>query len=355
MTQILSYTDHSRFESPEIFVKGHKDKVINSEGKEFYDLTSGLWNVNYGYNSELYHGIISEQVSQLHFYPNHFWSTTDVAEEASQRLSNHFNMNGVYFTNGGSDAITAAIKICRHCKAKRDVIAYDKGFHGYDSSIIYVDDFFLTDSVNDQTLAVIIEPIMTTAGVISFDYEKLYQLELLRRQYDFYLIFDETVTGIGRVDIDYSVKPDIIVCSKGLTNGLFPMGAVIVNEEIMHQIKNKPRVFDFGITMSGHPIGCALINRSIELYDTLKTERETLRNKFNLYLDEYNIAYDNYGLIYGIDVEDGRKVRNKLKDAGYVTRNKDNRLIILPMFNIDINDYVDFFKLLGSSLRKEIS
>ena len=352
--QILSYTNHSRFETPEVFVEGYGDKVINSEGKEFYDVTSGLWNVNYGYNSELYKDVIEKQVSKLHFYPNHFWSTTDVAEQAATELAKHFGLAGAYFTNGGSDAVVAAINICRHCKAKRDVIGYEKGYHGFDKRIIYVDDFFLIDSINPQTLAVIIEPIMTTEGVISFDYQQLYHIEMLRRQYGFYIIFDETVTGLGRVDVDYSIKPDVIICSKGLSNGLFPVGAVLVSEEILFQMKKKPKVFDFGITMSGHPIGAALVLRSIKLYSQTKEARQKLKTSFEISLDEHNIDYRSYGLVFGIKVDNGREARNILKNNGYLTRDKDNTLIVLPMFTIDIKNYSTFFELIGSC-RKEIS
>lgn len=340
--QILSYTDHSRFNTPEIYTKGYGDIITNSSGKQYYDLTSGLWNVNYGYCSEYYSNVIQNQVDCLHYHPNHFWSTTEVTQEAAYNLANHFNMSGVYFTNGGSDAIMAAIEICRHCRQKGNVIAYDRGFHGYSKEIVYVND--LTDNIDYNTLAVIIEPIMTTHGVYSFDYEMLYNISLLQKIYDFYIIFDETVTGLGRADIDYSIQPDIIICSKGLTNGLFPMGAVIVNEEITYQMKNKPKVFNFGVTMSGHPIGAALINKSIELYDRLKDKREKLKTEFDTQLKD--LPHRAYGLIYGIDVNDGRAVRNKLRKAGYITRNVNNTLIVLPMFTANIEDYKSFFELL---------
>lgn len=71
--QIFSYTNHSRFETPEIFVKGENDTVVNKNGTQYFDCNSGLWNVNFGYNNKSY----DLAQNDIHFYPTHFWSSTE--------------------------------------------------------------------------------------------------------------------------------------------------------------------------------------------------------------------------------------------------------------------------------------
>jgi glutamate-1-semialdehyde aminotransferase len=105
---------------------------------------------------------------------------------------------------------------------------------------------------------------MVTRGVIEFDTEILQQLFELKNLYNFNIIFDETVTGLGRADYSFDWKPDILITSKGLTNGLFPLSAVMVNENIGNYIKDTDRVFLHGYTMSGHPIACQTLLKTID-------------------------------------------------------------------------------------------
>lgn len=343
--QLFSHTDHSRMKYPEIFVYG-KDDILKSNDNTYYDLTSGLWNVNYGYNCDHYKGIYEKQYNQLQYYPNCFWSTTDITEQAADAITSHYGMAGVYFGTGGSDAIRTAIYITKFCNNKKtEVLSHKEAYHGSDNITILCDD--IAACVDENTAAVIVEPVMTTNGVLEYPREGLLELDRLRSIYNFRIIFDETVTGLGRTEIDKSIKPDIIIVSKGLTNGLFPFSATMVTDEIMSYIQNTNEVFDYGITMSGHPIGSALLLKSLELY------RATIDTRKQLEIDIVDklttVDFRNYGLLFGIEVPDGDVARRELKKLGYIIRNYENTLIFVPMFISDISKYQKFFDYLRSN------
>ena len=339
--QIFSHTNHSEMIYPDIFVSGKGDKV-NSNTDTYYDLTSGLWNVNYGYDSEYYKGIYEDQYSKLQYYPNCFWSTTDVTEKAADAITDHYSMSGVYFGTGGGDAIRAAIYISKFVNNKTEILSHKEAYHGSDNITTLC--YNIATRVNEHTAAVIIEPVMTTNGVLEYPRDELIELERLRAKHGFLIIFDETVTGLGRTEINKSINPDIIIVSKGLTNGLFPLSATLVTDKIMHHIKTCNMEFDYGITMSGHPIGCALLMKSLELYTSTLDIRKKLEYDIVNKLKQVN--FRNFGLLFGIEVPDAERAKFDLKQLGYIIHNYKNTLIFVPMFIADITNYQSFFDYL---------
>lgn len=339
-SQIFSYTNHSRFSDPEIFVAGTKDTVINKNGRNYIDCNSGLWNVNFGYNNPSYSQCFDVP---LHFYPTHFWSSTEITELAAKEICSYFGYSKVFFGHSGSDAIDSAIYISKYFNKKSNVLAYKTGYHGstldaqiYDS---YLD---LVQAVNNNTSAVIVEPIMITNGVVEFDQEVLQTLFDLKSQYNFNIIFDETVTGLGRADYSFDWHPDLLITSKGLTNGLFPLSAVLVNNKIADYIKNTDQVFSHGYTMSGHPIACNALLKTIELVKS--TDIKKVEYKFLESIKKHNLSYTQKGLVFGINVNDGIYARRVLQKEGYLIRQSNNTLLFLPMFIADVKNYTSFFE-----------
>lgn len=338
--QIFSYTNHSRFTDPEIFVSGCNDVIYNKNGKKYIDCNSGLWNVNFGYNNPNYTNCFN---NELHFYPTHFWSSTNVTEQAATAICNYFGYDKVFFGHSGSDAIDTAIYISKYCNGKSNILAYNEGYHGSNNQAQVFDSYkTLINAVNNQTSAVLIEPIMVTKGVIEFDTEILQQIFDLKKLYNFNIIFDETVTGLGRADYSFDWKPDILITSKGLTNGLFPLSAVMVNQNIGNYIKNTDRVFSHGYTMSGHPIACQTLLKTIEVLNTI--DNKTTQARFILQLKKHNLDYTNRGLIFGIKVIDGIYVRRELQKEGYLIRQHNNVLLFVPMFTSNVENYIKLFE-----------
>ena len=335
--QIFSHCNHSQVINPDVFVSGQGDQVFTND-RCFRDLTSGLWNVNWGYNSNHYAKTYSDQIGKLQYYPNCFHSTTDITEQAAIAITKFYSMSGVYFGTGGSDSIRVSTYISKLCTGKSQIISHTLGYHGSDS--LSVLSKCISQTVGADTAAVIVEPIMTTYGVFEYPQAELLLLAQLRKQLGFLIIFDETVTGL-RTDLIKTIEPDIRIVSKGLTNGLFPFSATLVSKNIMNHIQSCNLEFDYGLTMSGHPIGCALMIKSIELYQSSLLLRTQLEKDIKGHLEGCKVRA--HGLLFGIDVPDGNRAVSDLKKLGYIIHNHNNILIFAPMFISQLTNYQTFF------------
>lgn len=340
--QIFPYTNHSRMVDPDTFVSGTNDTIINSNGKKYVDCNSGLWNVNYGYNNSIYDDVAK---IGLHFYPTHFWSTTEETETAASRLCQHFGYHKVFFGHSGSDAINTAIYISKWENKKREVLAYCNGYHGSAVDVKICNNYLeLINSINQDTSAVLIEPLMVTHGIIEFDRHILEQIFALRDRFGFNIIFDETVTAIGRGDYYKAWDSDILIASKGLTNGVFPISAVLVNDRLANHITRTDEVFSHGFTTSGHPIGCNAVCKTLDLYSIQSDRTEEFRSLFQRY--ELNVTC--HRMVFAIPVSDGIKLRRLLQKEGYLIRQRNDTLLLLPMFTADINNYIRFAEIVST-------
>lgn len=342
--QIFSYSNHSKFDKPEIFVAGDNDLITNSSGKTYVDCNSGLWNVNFGYNNYYY----KFEMPNLHFYPTHFWSSTESTELAAKKICDWFGYDKVFFGHSGSDAIDTAIYISKYYNNKSQILAYKGGYHGSSIQANVCDNYdMLLQSINYDTSAVIIEPLMITQGVVEFDTNVLQEIFQLKEKYNFNIVFDETVTALGRADYSFDWKPDILIASKGLTNGTFPLSAVLVNKLLGNHIKNTDKVFAHGYTMSGHPIACNMLSKTIDLVK--KTDIDIIEDKFKTLLNECNIKFNNKGMVFGIKVSDGMTTKRALQKQGYLIRQHNNVLIFMPMLTSKIENYFKFADFLATS------
>lgn len=340
--QIFSYTNHSRMTEPTIFVSGSNDLVIDKINKKYYDCNSGLWNVNYGYNNSSYKNI--GQIG-LHFYPTHFWSSTEETEIAAELICNHFKYEKVFFGHSGSDAINTSIYISKWFNKKKNILAYHKGYHGSSvQAIIYNDYQSLLNAIDNDTSAIIIEPLMITNGIKEFDKNVLEEIFYLKKQYSFTVIFDETVTSLGRGDYNRIWPADILIASKGLTNGNFPLSAVLVNSEIAHYISKTNDVFSHGITTSGHPIGSNALCTTLNLYKETKNKTDEFISLFN----RYDLNFNAHNMVFGIHVSDGINLRRHLQKEGYLIRQHDNTLLFLPMFTAEVSNYSKFAEIVAT-------
>lgn len=304
----------------------HNDKILDAHG--------GLWCCNAGHNREEIIKAIQEQAAKLDFVPSYQMSHPG-AFKLAEKLSSIFtkNLNRVFFTNSGSEAVETSLKIAlayfqlqgKH--NKKIIIGRDRGFHGTSFGGLSVGNLnytkkqferFLPDVYHlphthnlehnsyskgqpawgaqladdllkqiekhgaDNIAAVIVEPVAGTAGVLIPPVGYLERLRKICTDNDILLIFDEVITGFGRLGKPFAfnyfnIEPDLIALAKGLTSGTVPMGATIIHKKIYDLFMSsnlKSIELYHGYTYSAHPLACAAALATIDLY-----EKENLLNK----------------------------------------------------------------------------
>jgi len=298
------------------------------DGRQILDGTAGLWCVNAGHSHPKITEQIIAQVQTLDFAPP-FQMGHAKAFEAATALAHMApeGLNRVFFCNSGSEAVDTALKMAlayhrmRGDGLRTKLIGRERGYHGvgfggiavggiagnrkhFGPSISAVDHLRhpldisrnafsrglplhgaeLADEFEQRLLALhdpmtvaalIVEPVQGSTGVIIPPKGYLEKLRTICDKYGILLIFDEVITGFGRLGsafaADYfGVIPDLICCAKGLTNAAVPMGAVIAKQSIhdvfMQSAPENGIEFYHGYTYSGHPLACAAAIATMQVY-----------------------------------------------------------------------------------------
>ena len=304
-----------------------RDRYYKSEtGKDILDSAAGLWCVNAGHNRPEITSAISQQAATLDFAPSFQYGHPKAFELAS-RVADLFpkGLDHVFFTNSGSEAVDSTLKIAlayhraRGKGTKTRLIGRERGYHGvgfggssvggmprnrqyFGTLLSGVDHIshthlpdknkfskgspehgdYLADTLENivalhdaSTIAsVIVEPIAGSTGVLPPPKNYLKRLREICDKHDILLIFDEVITGFGRLGKAtaseyFGVTPDIISCAKAITNGIIPMGAAVVSKEIYDTMMDEadmPIELFHGYTYSGHPIASAAGLATLDIY-----------------------------------------------------------------------------------------
>jgi beta-alanine--pyruvate transaminase len=311
---------------PRLIVAADGMYYTSHDGRQIMDATAGLWCVNAGHNDPLIVEAVQRQVATLDFAP-HFNFGTPQAFELSAKVAALFpaGLDHVFFTTSGSESVDTALKIALHYHrmrgdaARTRLIGRERGYHGTGFGGISVggivknrmhfgtlltgvdhmrhthdldrnafsrgcpehgaelaDDLVRIAELHDPSTiaAVIVEPMAGSTGVLMPPLGYLKRLRELCNRYGILLIFDEVITAYGRLGRAsaaeyFDVKPDIITTAKGLTNGVIPMGAVIVDKKIYNSAMENadaPIELFHGYTYSAHPIAVAAALASLETY-----------------------------------------------------------------------------------------
>jgi beta-alanine--pyruvate transaminase len=296
------------------------------DGREILDGTGGLWCCNAGHARPRIVEAVQQQIATLDFAPTFQMAHPlpfALAERLVEIAPDH--LNHVFFTNSGSESVDTALKIAlAYHRARGEgqrtrLIGREKGYHGvgfggisvgglpnnrkwFGSLLPGVDHIRHTLDIGRNAFsrglpehglelaedlerlvllhdastiaAVIVEPVAGSAGVILPPKGYLKRLREICDKHGILLIFDEVITGFGRVGKAFAaqrfdVQPDMITAAKGLTNGCVPMGAVFVadriHEAFMHGPDNAIELFH-GYTYSGHPLACAAALATLDTY-----------------------------------------------------------------------------------------
>ncbi|MHB1103777.1 MAG: omega-aminotransferase AptA [Devosia sp.] len=323
----MPFTANRQFKkAPRMFVAAKDMYYQTSDGRQVLDGTAGLWCVNAGHCRPKITEAIQEQAAELDYAPA-FQMGHPKAFELANRLVDIApeGLNHVLFTNSGSESVETALKVAlAYHRVTGDgsrfrLIGRERGYHGVNFGGISVggivsnrkmfgtlltgvdhlphthdlarnaftrgepahgaelaDELERIVTLHDPSTiaAVIVEPVAGSTGVLIPPKGYLQKLREITRKYGILLIFDEVITGFGRLGTPFAadyfgITPDIMVTAKGLTNGVIPMGAVLVKSEIHDAFMQGPEhmiEFMHGYTYSGNPIASAAGLATLETY-----------------------------------------------------------------------------------------
>jgi beta-alanine--pyruvate transaminase len=314
-------------ERPRMLVRAEGMYFFDETGRSLLDACSGLWCVNAGHNQPRITEAIRASAGALDYAPT-FQFGHPAAFELAARLTElaPAGLDHVFFVNSGSEAVDAALKIARgyfHAIGQGQrfrLIGRERGYHGatfagvsvggipnnrrsfgpllpgtddhlplpYSRATMaftrgeplggaeYADALLRAIAVHgaETIAAVIVEPMAGSAGVYGSPTDYLPRLRAICDAHGVLLIFDEVITGFGRLGCAfaaerYGVIPDLITFAKGVTNGAAPMGGVLVSggvhDAFMRGPEHSIELFH-GHTYSGHPLVCAAALAALDVY-----------------------------------------------------------------------------------------
>lgn len=363
-------------------VKGRGSFVWDCSGKKYLDFYGGHAVCSLGHCPEKVVAAINEQAKQLMFYSN------IVSTEPQEELANLLAKSLIpykylsYFSNSGSEANEAAVKIARKYTGKSHIVSFKGSFHGRSianisitgidkyhqfspdllnySSFAEFDDMQSVKSLCDkQTAAIICEPIQSVAGVKMAKLSFYYELAEFCSKNGILLIFDEVQTGTSRTGSEWFCKklgiyPDIVTTAKGLASGL-PIGATLIKEEIAANIKTGEHASTFG----GGPVICAAAIATLgTIFDEgfLKEVAEKgnyIKNKL-VKIDSVK-AVSGCGLLLGIHVQDDDLLEKCLENGLIIGSSLEKDVYrIMPPLNISYDEIGEFLKLFEKSLNSAL-
>ena len=323
----MPFTANRQFkQNPRMFVSADGMHYTTAEGKQVLDGTAGLWCCNAGHNRPKIVEAIRQQAGELDYAPAFQMGHPKAFELASAlRDMAPDGMDHVFFTNSGSESVETALKIAiayhraRGEGTRTRLIGRERGYHGvnfggisvggivnnrkfFGSLLTGVDHLphthlpeqnawtrgqpehgaYLAEDLErlvalhgpETIAAVIVEPMAGSTGVLLPPKGYLERLRAIADKHGILLIFDEVITGFGRLGAPFAadhfgVMPDMITCAKGLTNGVVPMGAVLATAQIHDAFMQGPEhmiELFHGYTYSGNPLASAAGLATLETY-----------------------------------------------------------------------------------------
>lgn len=424
----MPYSDNKYFkDTPRLLARAEGMHYYTPEGREVLDGTAGLWCSNAGHGRREIIEAIQKQAEILDFAPT-FQLGHPIAFECAARLAEITppGMDRVFFTNSGSESADTAIKIALAYQKARGqaqrvrLVGRERGYHGvgfggmsvggiggnrkqFGAMLPYVDHLphthdlaanafsrgtpahgaHLADQLEnlvalhgDTIAAVMVEPIAGSTGVLVPPAGYLQRLRELCTKHGILLIYDEVITGFGRIGKDFGterlgVQADIMTMAKGLTNAAVPMGAVAVHnsiyDAIVNGVENGIELFH-GYTYSGHPLAAAaaiasmnihrnedLPGRALAIEDYFADGAHSLRGLANV------IDIRNFGLIAGIELaprpgKPGQRAMDIFRrcfDDGLLIRVTGDIIALSPPLIIEKPHVDRIFETLGEAIRAE--
>lgn len=286
---------YSRFQL--VIDKGEGVYLYDTEGKKYLDFAAGIAVFALGYGNQQYNDALKAQIDKILHTSNCYYNVPNIV--AAKKFIKASGMDRVFFTNSGTEAIEAVIKLARkyfykkHGAADSEIISMNHSFHGRSLGALSITgtkkyreafepliggvvfaEFNNLDSVkaliNEKTSAIIMEPIQGEGGLYPATKEFIEGVRKLCDEHDILLIFDEIQSGMGRTGKmfafqNYNVKPDILTSAKALGCGV-PVGAFASTEKVAAAFEPG----DHGTTYGGNPFVTAAVSEVFDLYESEK-------------------------------------------------------------------------------------
>lgn len=325
----MPFTANRQFKAnPRLLTSAKGMFYTSHDGRQILDGIAGLWCVNAGHCHPKIVEAIQKQVATMDFAPTFQMGHPGVFELAQRlvEMMPESNFDRVFFTNSGSESVDTALKIAiayhrvRGEGSRTRLIGRERGYHGvgfggisvggiaanrkfFGSLIPGVDHLPHTHNLEHNAFsrgqpqwgehladelerlvtlhdastiaAVIVEPVAGSTGVLIPPIGYLQRLREICNKYGILLIFDEVITGFGRLGKTFAteyfgVTPDLVAVAKGITSGTIPMGAVLTHQGIydafMDAASEDAIELFHGYTYSGHPAACAAALATLEVY-----------------------------------------------------------------------------------------
>jgi beta-alanine--pyruvate transaminase len=411
-------------DAPRLLVEASGMYYRTADGDSVLDGTAGLWCCNLGHAREEITEAVARQLATLDFAPT-FQMGHPLPFRLAAALSEFAppGLDRIFFTNSGSESVDTALKMAlAYHRARGEgqrvrLIGREKGYHGVGFGGISVGGLvnnrrtYLTlpgadhiahtfdiernafsrglpehgaekaDEVErlvalhgaETIAAVIVEPVAGSAGVLPPPKGYLERLRAVCDRHGILLIFDEVITGFGRLGEPFGaqalgITPDIMTTAKGITNGALPMGAVFAHRKGHDAlVQGPPAAIEFfhGYTYSGHPVACAAALASLEVYrrDGLFTRVKSLARLWEdsihaLRAKPHVIDIRNIGLMGAIELAPradapgarGYEVLVKALKAGLLIRATGDIIALSPPLIISEAEIGKLFDILGGVL-----
>lgn len=426
----MPFTANRHFKAnPRMLVSADGMYYQDDAGRSILDGCAGLWCVNAGHNRKPIVEAIQRQAATLDYAPP-FQMGHPKAFEAAEKLAEMApaGLDKVFFVNSGSEAADTALKMAiayhrvRGDAGRVKLVGRERGYHGVNFGGISVGGIAgnrklfpvalpTTDHIRSThdlarnaftrgepefgaefadelearitTLhdpstiaAVIVEPMAGSTGVLIPPKGYLKRLREICDKYGILLIFDEVITGFGRLGADWAankfdVLPDIITCAKGLSNGVVPMGALIVKPAIhdafMAAAAERAIEFPHGYTYSAHPLACAASVATLDLYrdEGLFQRAANLAPRFEekahaLRGTRHIKDIRNLGLVAGIELDSrpgapgarGMDVFLKCWEKGVLVRFTGDIIAVSPPLIISEAEIDRLFATIGEAIHE---
>lgn len=424
----MPFTGNRQFKNaPRLMVAAKGAYYTDADGRQIFDGLSGLWTCGAGHGREEITAAVSAQIAELDYSPGF-----QFGHALSFQLANKIvdltpeGLDHVFFTDSGSETIDTALKMARAYwrsrgqPGKSKFIGRMKGYHGVNYGGVGVGGIGFNRKLFGQTVdadhmshtlleenrfskglpetgahladeleelvslhdasniaAVIVEPLAGTAGVLPPPKGYLKRLREICDEHQLLLIFDEVITGFGRMGSltgaeEFGVTPDIMCLAKQITNGAVPLGAVVVGAEIYNTFMDNGGPdymveFPHGYTYSAHPVACAAGMAALDILidDKLVDRVKQMAPVFeaavhSLKGSPFVTDIRNYGLAAGISLkhypnEPARRpfeVGLKCLQKGFYVRWGGDTIQLAPPFIVDAQQIDALINAVGESLHE---